>query len=257
MLNARCFASHFRLGSPVVSSRGAISGVRVCVGLALMGLFSIPANANDEVNSIRATVSTYIDATAYSEADRLREIFHEEAKLYLDHKDCPVFVMESPKFVEAFARGKKGEFNGRYGSVLHINRSGGTATAKAEIIIPADKSRFVDYFLLKKIEGRWMITGKSAVREETDMTGASAVIEFRRGSGFKGIERAYRRLRAKGLMVEFSESSSEPCPARKGGNEDAFGAAFPDPHVLFSVRHPSPRSMLEGREFEERVVIGC
>ncbi|MEM7701539.1 MAG: nuclear transport factor 2 family protein [Pseudomonadota bacterium] len=230
---------------------------KILVAAALIGLCSIPANADDEIDSIRATVSTYIDGTAYSEADRLRGIFHEEARLYLDHKDYPVFVMESPKFIEAFARGKKGEFNGRYGSVLHIDRSGGTATAKAEIIIPADKSRFVDYFLLKKIEGQWMIIGKSAVREETEMTGASAVIEFRRGSGLRGIERAYQRLRTKGLMVEFSESSSEPCPARSGENDDALGIAFPDPHVLFSVQHPSPRSMLEGRDFEERVVIGC
>ncbi|MEL7218486.1 MAG: hypothetical protein AAGK01_08660 [Pseudomonadota bacterium] len=102
-----------------------------------------------------------------------------------------------------------------------------------------------------------MIIGKSAVRDETEVTGASAMIEFRRGSDLKGIECAYQRLRAEGLMVEFSESSSAPCPTRNGGNDDALGAAFPNPHVLFSVQHPSPRSMLEGRDFEERVLIGC
>jgi len=76
----------------------------------------VALNPDDEVDSIRATVSTYIDATAYSEADRLRAIFHEEAKLYPDYEDYPVFVMESPEFIEAFARGRTGDSTGRYGS---------------------------------------------------------------------------------------------------------------------------------------------
>ncbi len=235
-----------------------LSRAMIFLGGVLLGVSSAVATADDEIDAIRATVSTYIHATAYSDAARLGEIFHEDARLYLDHKDYPVFVMDSPKFVEAFARGRNGEFNGRYGSVLHIDRSGVTATAKAEIIIPADKSRFIDYFLLKKIEDRWMIIGKSAVREETGMTGVSAVIEFRRGSDFRGIEREYQRLRDEGFMVEFLEHSPRACPNSSKANGYAFDAELPpSPYVLFGVQHPSPAPTLRGRDFKERVVIGC
>ena len=172
--------------------------------LCLPLLIATPAVfAQEDTADVRQAIEAYINGTAYSDINMLKKTFYEDAKLYLDHKDHPVFIMTAPEFIALFEKGDPGEFNGRYGNVLAIDQTNGVATGKAEILIPADNSRFIDYFLLKKIAGDWKIISKLAVREETRMTGAKAALIIEDGALLSNTALQYRELRDQGYMVTF------------------------------------------------------
>ena len=59
---------------------------------------------------------------------------------------------------------EKGKFNGRTGKIITIDQENNIALAKVEISIPAYNSRYIDLFILKKIEGIWKIISKAATK---------------------------------------------------------------------------------------------
>jgi len=225
-----------------------------------VGLFCLSpaASADEEIVKIRQTIQLYIDGTAYSRTDLLEQGFAPESLVYLDHKDHQLFVMKSREFIELFDHEHSGEFGGRYGSVLTIERTDTIAMAKAEILIPEDGSRFIDYFLLKRLDGQWKIISKSAIRENSAMNGAAALIKFSENASVEAIENAYLNLRDQGMMVEFVRFDSGNCKQdnQVDQSEDQH-RGFTDPSVAFGVRHPTPRFMLKERVFDKVVQVTC
>lgn len=129
-------------------------------------LFSLILNvsAQSEEEAIRHTLQTYIDGSSYSDPEKIETAFYENADLFLSKKDQELWVLTPKEYGDLFKNRKKGKFNGRIGNILAIDVENVIASAKAEILIPEHKLRFIDIFLLKKLDGKWKIISKAATQ---------------------------------------------------------------------------------------------
>ncbi|MEX0287632.1 MAG: nuclear transport factor 2 family protein [Flavobacteriaceae bacterium] len=115
-----------------------------------------------EEQKIKATLENYLNGTSYNVPDQISSAFYPEADLFLSKKGQDIFIMSVQEYSDLFKKREKGVFNGRTGRVLAIDISNTIAMAKAEIQIEKAKLRFIDIFLLKKIEKEWKIISKAA-----------------------------------------------------------------------------------------------
>lgn len=118
--------------------------------------------SQSEEGKIRETLQSYLEGSSYNNPERIQSAFYEEADLFLSKKDEELWVLSPKEYAALFQNREKGEFNGREGKILTINRSNDIAMAKAEIRIPSQNMHFVDIFLLKKLSGKWKIISKAA-----------------------------------------------------------------------------------------------
>ena len=118
--------------------------------------------SQSEEGKIRETLQSYLEGSSYNDPERIQSAFYEEADLFLSKKDQELWVLSPKEYAALFQNREKGEFNGREGKILTINRSNEIAMAKAEIRIPSHNKHFVDIFLLKKLSGKWKIISKAA-----------------------------------------------------------------------------------------------
>ena len=127
--------------------------------VVMMSTFSLAAQS--EFEQIEETLNHYLYGTSYNDLERIDSAFYKDATLYLTGRNG--FRVYTPKEYAAFFSGReKGVFNGREGQILEISIEKDIAGAKAEIIIPSLNRRYIDWFILKKIEGRWLIISKTA-----------------------------------------------------------------------------------------------
>lgn len=144
----------------------------VLLAALFFGLFSSTALAQpDEKDAVTATLNNYILGSSYSDPARIKSAFYADADMFLDHPENPIYLMDPEKYANLFAQREQGVFNGRYGKILSIDIEGVIATAKAEILLPRSKSRYIDIFLLKKLDGEWKIISKAAGRADSPRTG--------------------------------------------------------------------------------------
>lgn len=134
-------------------------------------LFSTSIAAQNEKQDIENTLKDYIEGTSYNLPDRIENAFYKDANLYLDHKDKPLWIVPIAQYSSWFKNKKKGEFNGRIGHILFIEQSKNVAIAKAEILIPKNNIRYIDLFLLKKINDQWKIISKAADSKPSNLQG--------------------------------------------------------------------------------------
>lgn len=129
-----------------------------------------PETPTDDHAQVRAVVQDYIDGTSFNRPELLESSFDPEISMYFTRNDAN--WMPAREEYIGFFRGKEvGSPTGRQGSIRLIEVAGDVATAKAEILIPAKKWLFIDYFLLKKIDNRWRIVSKTASSGPTDQHG--------------------------------------------------------------------------------------
>jgi len=173
--------------------------------------FSITAQTENE--QIKVTINNYIEGTSYNQLDQIAEAFYPEAELFLDINDEMVVVPIS-EYISWFENNKPGEFNGRVGRIISIDQFQNVATAKAEILMPKSKSRFIDFFILKKIEGKWKIISKTASKKESNKTGDRILFvasnatfygnsDIATGNSFSEIVNAYHVLDQAGYTIDF------------------------------------------------------
>ncbi len=120
--------------------------------------------AQSEEDQIRIAINKYIEGTSYNKPDMIKEAFYEEANLFLSHKEKPIWIVPSAEYASWFGKKEEGKFNGRVGNILSIDQENDIAMAKAEILAKGKDIRYVDIFLLKKINGTWKIISKAATR---------------------------------------------------------------------------------------------
>jgi len=146
-------------------------GIAAGVGLALLlitgtGLLAEAEKAKAEEDGIRAAIQRYIEGTSYNKPELIESAFYEEADLFLSHKDREIWIVPVAEYAGLFKNRERGTFNGRKGTILSIDRSNDIATAKAEIRSTTNEARYIDLFLLKKVQGEWLIISKAATRLE-------------------------------------------------------------------------------------------
>ena len=170
--------------------------------------------ANDERQAIETSLRNYIDGTSYNDGDKIRAAFYPSANLYLEKADTPLWTVKADEYIKWFKPEKEGQFSGRVGEILSIDIEGGIATAKAEILLPAKNTRFIDMFLLKKLDGQWQIISKSAQMTESQNTGERILFivssaffhgdsKLPAGVSFSEIVKAYDTFKQAGFRVDF------------------------------------------------------
>lgn len=129
-------------------------------------LLTLSLFAQSEEEAIRQTLQNYIDGSSYSDPELITSAFYEGADLFLSKKDQELWVLSPKEYANLFKNREQGKFNGRNGKILMIDYANNIASAKAEILIPKGGLKFIDIFLLKKLEGKWKIISKAATKIE-------------------------------------------------------------------------------------------
>lgn len=135
----------------------------------VLSLIATHGQSTDK-EEIRATLNDYIEGSSYNRVDQIKKAFANDASLYLTNREGAFKTYTPEEYSGFFKNGEPGKFNGRVGNILEIKIDKDIATARAEIVVSERKSRYIDLFLLKNIEGQgWKIISKTAT--QTDYTG--------------------------------------------------------------------------------------
>ena len=128
------------------------------------------AHSQTDKEHITNTLNNYIEGSSYNKTDLIIKAFANNATLYLTNREGVFNTYTPTQYAGFFKNRQRGEFNGRVGTILEIEIEKDIATARVEIAIAERKSRYIDIFLLKNIEGiGWRIISKTAT--EVDYPG--------------------------------------------------------------------------------------
>lgn len=130
--------------------------------VAVLFTVSTTVWSQTEEDAIRHALQGYIDGSSYNDPEKIVAPFYEDARMFLSKKDQPIYLLSPSEYADLFKKREKGVFNGRVGTILAIDRQHDIATAKVEIALPQRNMRFIDLFLLKKLEHGWKILSKAA-----------------------------------------------------------------------------------------------
>jgi len=125
--------------------------------LLLILLSQLSISAQSDLESIKLTLTDYIEGTANGEPDRLRSAFHPDFNLYFVKNDS-LTIWSGKGYVD---RIKVGQKSNRIGRIISIDHENDAASAKVEILMPNSKRIYTDYFLLLKLDNNWKIIHKS------------------------------------------------------------------------------------------------
>jgi len=191
-----------------------------CVAL----LFGQIAHADPvpDQREVAAVIQDYLHGSSYNQPDQLRRAFHADARLYLSQGEDGMREVGIGQYASAFSK-NPGQFNGRTGRLLGVQVEGNIATAKAEILVAKDHARYVDLFLLKKLEGRWLIISKTATRETAPAHGRQVLLvvsnvdtmpgtRLSAGNSFSELIHAYAGFRDAGYGVQFVSPTGGAVP---------------------------------------------
>ncbi len=171
---------------------------------------STPAQTADHAAAVTA-LQDYLDGTSYDRVEQIRRAFTPTAKLYLNGENGGMKEVSIDEYLGWFGR-KPGQFTGRIGNLISLEIDGDIATAKAEILVPKRATRFVDLFLLRKLDGQWRIISKTAVSATAPAHGRKVLLvlsnadqmpgsTLNAGNSFAELSRAWASFRAAGYIV--------------------------------------------------------
>jgi len=123
----------------------------VCI---LFGIQS--ATAQSETEAIKQTLMKYINGSTGGKPQLLKDVFHPELNLYYVRKDA-LKIWSGKAYIED---AKEGKPTGEGGKILAIDFENNAAMAKVEIFNPKRPYKYIDYFMLLKVKGKWMIIHK-------------------------------------------------------------------------------------------------
>jgi hypothetical protein len=114
----------------------------------------------DDHDAIAAVLQLYIDGSARGDVAKLRDAFHDDARMFGAVGDQRLDVPIAEFF--AMAGQKPADVDGSYRArILSIDQAGDAATASLAEDGFWGALSFVDFFLLNRIAGRWTIVAKS------------------------------------------------------------------------------------------------
>ena len=134
-----------------------LKGLIACLVL-MLGL-SVQAQAQSELEAVKATAMDYIEGTANGEINRIRRAFHEGAALYAANDDGSLRRIPIAQYIGYFKEGQK---NDRKGKIVNVDIANNAANVKIEIL--SGQWKFTDYLLLLKLKEGWKIINKSYTR---------------------------------------------------------------------------------------------
>ncbi|MBC9798072.1 nuclear transport factor 2 family protein [Sinomicrobium weinanense] len=231
------------------------------------GLGGSPArNTYTDRDLIEKTLQNYITGSSYNKLDKLESAFAGNATLYLTINN--EFKIITPKEYLTYFKGKPGTFNGRIGEILTIDISDDIATAKAEIIIPARKTRFTDLFLLKKTGEGWQIVSKSASYEKSNRSGNRILFivsnayyhgssDIPTGNSFSEIVNAYDTFKEAGFTVDFVSPDGGSIPLAYINTSDSLHRKYLyNPDFMYALKHTHKPGEIKPEQYKAVHYIG-
>ncbi len=238
------------------------------IEIALFVLCSTAALANPtDQQQVEAVIQDYLDGTAYNRAEQIKRAFHPDARLYLDNGTGGMREVPFANYVKGFGE-NVGQFNGRFGGLLSVQVDGGVATAKAEVLTGKHQARFVDFFLLKKVDQKWLILSKTAARQPAQVHGRKVVLavsnahtmpgtDLNAGNSFGELLHAYSGFRAAGYGVQFVSPQGGAVPLAYIDFTDAeHRANFYDADLLWGLANTRKPEEVVASDYSALMYIG-
>lgn len=192
--------------------------------LAFIISFSSFASAEPkDMQEIRQVLKNYINGSSYNDQQLIRAAFADKAELLLEKKGQDFVSIPASEYATWFKEKNKGKFNGRIGEIRSVDIDSNIATAKVEILIPNKNKRFVDLFLLKKLQSGWKVISKTAVSENSERNGERILFivsnahfhgdsKLPAGVSFGEIVKAYDTFSNAGYTVDFMSPKGGAIP---------------------------------------------
>ncbi|MFS1526357.1 nuclear transport factor 2 family protein [Microbulbifer sp. 2304DJ12-6] len=186
--------------------------MRTLLFLSILSLSVLIKAESDDKLLIETTLQHYINGTSYNQPAQIKKAFSNKALLLLEKKNQEIWQVPVSEYSSWF--NSRSTFNDRIGEILSIDIEGDIATAKAEILIPAKSTRYIDLFLLKKLSSGWKIISKTAASGQADNNGERVLFivsnahfhgesKLPAGVSFSEIVNAYDTFKTAGYTVDF------------------------------------------------------
>lgn len=224
------------------------------------------ADEDPERVAITRALTDYIDGSAHARPEQLRRAFHPDARLLLSRPGTAYWPVSVDEYVSWFSGAKAGQPTGRIGNVLSIDVEADTATVKAEILIPSQGARFIDLFLLRKLDAEWKIVAKTATRESSQRSGDRVLFvlsstkfhgasKLPAGVSFGEVVEAWDAFLAAGLTVDFvsPEGSAAPINVTEAGE---FRSRFYDADLMYALEHTYTPSQIDPARYRAVYFVG-
>lgn len=216
-------------------------------------------------NVIRA-LNDYIEGSGQADPDRLQRAFHPDAMLLLSRPNMPYWPVKVQEYVGWFSGAKAGRPTGRIGHLQSIDIEGDTASAKVEILIPARQARFVDLFLLRKLEGAWKIVAKTATREDTARNGERVLLiissaarhgqsTLPAGTSFGEVVDAWDAFLAAGYTVDIVTPEGGPAPIDVAYAGE-FRSRLYDADLMHALAHTHAPAQIDPTRYRAVYFVG-
>jgi len=127
------------------------------IALVCMILFAcLYSQAQSDIELISQTLTDYIEGSTNGQPERLKKAFHADLNLY-SIRDNEISVWSGVDYIKDTHEGKP---TGECGKILSIDYENNAAMAKVEISHPKNPIPYIDYFMLLKNKGKWIIIHK-------------------------------------------------------------------------------------------------
>lgn len=218
--------------------------------------------------AIRRSLQLYLTGTSYNQQAQIKQAFHPQAELFLAKQGQPVWQVSVADYVSWFKPEKAGQFNGRIGEILSIEMDGDLATAKAEILQPQTGQRFIDMFLLKRIDGQWQIISKAATGQPSTRHGERVLFilsdahfhgrsDLPAGASFSEIVKAYRTFKQAGFTVDFISPGGGAIPLAYIDTSDPLHKQYLYDHdFMQALKHSKTAAQLKAADYQAVHYIG-
>lgn len=124
--------------------------------ISLLSLTCFSLNAQSEIELISETLTDYIEGSTNGQPARLKSAFHPDLNLY-SIRDNEISVWSGVDYIKDTHEGKP---TGEHGKIISIDYENNAAMAKVEISHPKNPIPYIDYFMLLKNDGKWIIIHK-------------------------------------------------------------------------------------------------
>ncbi len=122
--------------------------------LLFIGIQYSTAQTDDTL--IREALDKYITGSTGGQPKLLKEVFHPDLNLYYIREDH-IATWSGKAYIDDTKEGKP---TGELGKILFIDYTNDAAVAKVEISHPKNDTPYIDYFMLLKTDGNWVIVHK-------------------------------------------------------------------------------------------------
>jgi len=127
--------------------------------IVMVGMFLIVylnGYSQSEIELISETLTDYIEGSTNGQPDRLKAAFHQDLNLY-SIRENKISVWPGVDYIKDTHEGKP---TGEHGKIISIDYENNAAMAKVEISHPKNPIPYIDYFMLLKNDGKWVIIHK-------------------------------------------------------------------------------------------------